>query len=83
MARAKATKTEAPAEGRRKPGPAPREVPWTVTSVRLAPEEWEWLRRQAFEESMESGTRPDASAIIRRLVAAAMARDAKAGKAGR
>lgn len=82
MPRTKTTmKTDqAPTEGRRKPGPAPREVPWAVTSLRLAPEEWEWLRRQAFERSLQTGTRPDASGIVRELVRAAMARPSKAGR---
>jgi hypothetical protein len=53
---------------RRPPGPAGTRI----TTIRLAEDQWVWLRRQALERSLESGAKADASEIVRELVAAAM-----------
>jgi len=64
---------DAPRE-RKKPGPKPREEALQMTSVRFRPEQWQWLREQAFKLALETGARPDASEVVRRLVDAAMKR---------
>lgn len=58
---------------RRKPGPVARDVPYEVSTVRLEPGQWEWIRERAHART--AGTRlvrPDVSAVIRELVAGAM-----------
>jgi hypothetical protein len=50
---------------------------YKVTTIRFADPQWAWLRRAALERSLESGTKADASEIVRELVAAAMTRDKK------
>jgi hypothetical protein len=56
---------------------------YKVTTIRFTDAQWAWLRREAFERSMTSGTKADASEIIRELVAAAMPKEPKAKGATR
>ena len=48
-----------------------------VTTIRFTDPQWAWLRRQALERALKSGTKADASAIVRELVAAAMQKNAR------
>lgn len=43
-----------------------------VTTVRLSAEQWTWLREGAYARALESGSKADASEILRELVDAAM-----------
>jgi hypothetical protein len=54
-----------------------------VTTIRLMPDEWVWLRQQALAHAMESGTVADASAIVRGLVRAAMGKESTGKRAAR
>ena len=68
-----AAKKVAPAgEGRRRSGPAPREVPYVVTTIRLEQKHWRWLREEALRRALESGGKTDASVVVRELVERAM-----------
>ena len=60
--------TEAAPAGRR----APRLEGYKVTTIRFTESQWTWLRRLALDRSIASGTKADASEIVRELVAAAM-----------
>lgn len=60
----KAKKVNAPT-----PPPASRYV---VTTVRLEPEQWAWLREVALRRSLKQGGKADASAVLRELVAFGM-----------
>jgi hypothetical protein len=48
-----------------------------VTTVRLTKEQYDWLRRQAFRAALIQGGRPDASAIIQKLIDKARRHDNK------
>ena len=49
---------------------------YTVTTVRLTPDQAAWLRRTALERAIEAGVgKPDASEVLRALVDAAMEAD--------
>ena len=43
-----------------------------VTTIRLKPAQWMWLRQQAHERALGSGTMADASEIVRELITDAM-----------
>lgn len=45
---------------------------FVVTTVRLTPAQYRWIRALAFRAALKKGGRPDASEIIRQLVDAAM-----------
>jgi hypothetical protein len=45
---------------------------YKVTTIRVSPDQWRWLRKKALDRAMESGAKADASEIVRELVAAAM-----------
>lgn len=45
-----------------------------VTTLRLTPDQWRWLRKKALGRALESGAKADASEIVRELVAEAMKR---------
>jgi hypothetical protein len=48
---------------------------YKVTTVRLLPDQWQWLRLQALKHAMATNGTADASAILRDLVAGAMRKD--------
>jgi hypothetical protein len=57
--------------------PRPRPTPdgFTITTIRFADAQWHWIRRQALERAIErGGGKSDASAVVRDLVAEAMAK---------
>jgi hypothetical protein len=47
---------------------------YMVTTIRFASPQWQWLRRRALDRALESGTRADASELVRELVADAMSK---------
>ena len=67
-----ATKAVTGENERRKPGPKPMAETWAVTSLRLRADQWRWLKTQALARALESGTKADASAIVRELLDKAM-----------
>jgi len=58
----------------RKRGPKPMAQTFEVTTVRLRTDQWEWLKRRAFDRALHGKTKPDASAVMRELVDRAMKR---------
>jgi len=68
---AKRKAVTAPPAGQGRRGPKPREVPFTVTTIRLEADQWRWLREEALRRT-ETGGKADASAVVRDLVARAM-----------
>ena len=47
----------------------PARYPLVITTVRLSPAAWKWLREQALDEAeANGGSRPNASVIIERLI---------------
>ena len=58
----------------RKRGPKPKAEELAVTTVRLRPDQWQWLKKAAFERALQGRSKPDASAIMRELVDGAMTR---------
>jgi hypothetical protein len=63
--------------------PRPTLDGYKVTTIRFAEAQWAWLRRQALERSIRSGTQGDAGEIVREPVAAAMTKEPKAKGAAR
>ena len=54
--------------------PKPKVEELAVTTVRLRPDQWQWLKKAAFERALQGRSKPDASAIMRELVDGAMTR---------
>jgi hypothetical protein len=44
---------------------------YAVTTIRLTPDQYEWLRRTALDRALAKGGKADASAVVRELVDAA------------
>jgi len=57
-----------------KRGAGNNQAGYKVTTLRLAPNQWKWLRQMAHARALESGAKADASEIVRELVAEAMKR---------
>jgi hypothetical protein len=45
---------------------------YKVTTIRMTPKQWIWLRQEAHKRALASGTMADASEIVRELIAKAM-----------
>jgi hypothetical protein len=69
------TGSKAPAAPAWKHGAGRNQSGYMVTTFRVTPDQWRWLRKKALGRALESGAKADASEIVRELLVEAMKHD--------